>query len=115
MKLLPPTTFAEGQRAIALWLRSAAGAFYGFGTALVILLLWLGGWSVRSEAQRLSYIAFIGIAYALGSTAVTLALAVGGPVGRFKAAAGRDGVSVDLDDRDDKLAPTVTTTTEVRP
>jgi len=98
MKLPPPATFAEGQRAVALWSMSAAGAFYCLGTVGMILLLWLGGWSVRSEHDRLLYLALIGLSYALGSIAVTLALAVGGPVGRFKLGAGREGLSAELTD-----------------
>jgi len=115
MKLPAPASFAEGQRAVALWLMAAAGIFYGVGTVGVILLLWLGGWSIRTEPERIMYVAVIGISYALGSIAVTLALAVGGPVGRFRLQAGKDGASAELEDRDDSSSPSVTTTTEVRP
>lgn len=113
MRLPPPNTFAEGQRAIALWLMAAAGIFCGFGTIGVILLLWRGGWSPRTEPERIMYVAVIGMSYALGMISVILALAVGGPVGRFRVSAGRDGVTADLDDHDDPAPPIVTTTTEV--
>ena len=109
-----PTTFAEGQRAVSLWLMSAAGVFCGIGFAGVILLLWLGGWSAASEHQRIASISLMGAGFPLGMIAVILALAVGGPVGRFKAGAGRDGATFELEDHDDP-PPIVTTTTEVKP
>ncbi|MGN6124375.1 MAG: hypothetical protein ACTHOJ_15645 [Sphingomonas oligoaromativorans] len=115
MRLPPPTSFAEGQRAVALWLMIGAGIFYGLGTAGVILLLWRGGWAPGTQSARIMWISIIGLAYALGSIAVTLALAVGGPVGRFKLAAGRDGASAEVEDHDDPPATKVTTTTEVQP
>lgn len=105
MRLPPPVSFAEGQRAVALWLMSAAGVFYGAGTVGIILLLWRGGWAPDTQSARIMWIAIIGLAYALGSIAVTLALAVGGPVGRFKLAAGRDGASAEVEDRDDAPPP----------
>jgi len=98
MKLPPPATFAEGQRAVALWSMSAAGMFYGAGTVGMIVLLWKGGWSPASEHDRLLYLALIGLSYALGSIAVTLALAVGGPVGRFKLGVDRNGASAEVAD-----------------
>lgn len=113
MKLPAPTTFAEGQRAIALWLMATAGMFYGAGTIGMIMLLWLGGWSISTEPQRLTWLAVIGVSYAIGSIAVTLALAVGGPVGSFKLSAGKEGVSTELVGDDDET-PRVVTTTEVK-
>ena len=50
---------------------------------------------------------------ALVGAAIYGALAVGGPVGRFKAGAGRDGATFELEDHDDP-PPIVTTTTEVK-
>jgi len=102
MKLPPPATFAEGQRAVALWCMSAAGIFCGLGLAGIILLLWLGGWTVASEPQRITCISLMGAGFPLGMIAVVLALAVGGPVGRFKLAASRDGVSAEACDDNEK-------------
>jgi len=90
----------------------AGGIFYGAGTVGIILLFWLGSWSARSEHERIMWIALIGISYALGSIAVTISCAVGGPVGRFKMDASRSGVGFDLSS-DDQPAATVTTTTAV--
>jgi len=114
MILPPPSTFAEGQRAVALWLMSAAGVFCGIGFAGVILLLWLGGWTVASESQRIMAISLMGAGFPLGMIAVVLALAVGGPVGRFKVSAGKEGASFEAEDRDPPNVVT-TTKTEVQP
>lgn len=92
-----PTTFAEGQRALYGWLMAAAGVFCGLGFAGVILLLWLGGWSQASESQRITAIALMGAGFPLGMISVIVALAVGGPVGRIKAAVSREGGSIEAE------------------
>jgi hypothetical protein len=93
----PPGTFAEGQRLIYGWLAAAAGMFCGAAAmAMVALLMW-GGWSAAEE-----HTIVIIFGCALGGfiacmAAVTIGLLVGGPVGRFKGSAGRDGVSLEAD------------------
>ena len=95
--LPPPSSFAEGQRLIYGWLAAAAGMFCGAAAmAMVALLMW-GGWSAAEEH---SIVVIFGCA--LGGliacmAAVTIGLLVGGPVGRFKGSAGRDGVSLEAD------------------
>jgi hypothetical protein len=91
--LPPPATFAEGQRALFGWLMAASGVFCGFGFAGIILLLWLGGWSQASESQRIGAIAMMGAGFPLGMISVIIAMAVGGPVGRFKAGLTKDGAN----------------------
>lgn len=92
--LPPPTTFAEGQRALFGWLIAAAGVFCGFiSVAMVCLLVW-GGWS--AEHERLIIIIFgssLG-GFILLMGAVIIALAVGGPVGRFSVKASKDGAEI---------------------
>ena len=95
--LPPPQTFSEGQRAIFGILMAAGGVFCGIGFAGVILLLWLGGWSQASEAQRIMSISLMGAGFPLGMIAVIIAMAVGGPVGRFKAGASKEGVSFEAE------------------
>lgn len=94
---LPPTSFAEGQRLIYGWLASAAGMFCGLAAvAMVALLVW-GGWS---PAEEHSIVVILGCAlggFIAAMTAVIVGLLVGGPVGRFKGSAGRDGVSLEAD------------------
>ncbi len=91
----PPTTFAEGQRLIYGWLAAAAGIFCGLAAVAMIALLMWGGWD-KSEEHTIVII----LGCALGGfiaamSAVIIGLLVGGPVGRFKGSAGRDGVSLE--------------------
>lgn len=91
----PPRTFAEGQRLVYGWLAAAAGMFCGGCSLLMICLLMWGGWS---EAEEHSIVVIFGGAlggFIVAMTAVTIGLLVGGPVGRFKGSAGRDGVSLE--------------------
>ena len=97
LNLPPPRTFAEGQRLIYGWRACAAGMFCGaMAIALVALLMW-GGWS---DAEEHSIVVILG--WTLGGfvaaiAAVMVGLLVGGPVGRFKGAAGRDGISLEAE------------------
>lgn len=119
MQIVPnlpaPTTFAEGQRAIALWFMAAAGVFAGILIVAILCVLIWGGWP--SYLYRLIiYVIAGGMAgFIISMIAVILALAVGGPVGRFRVSATRSGADFDLSDKDDDTPAKVTTTTEVRP
>ena len=97
--LPPPATFAEGQRLIYGWLAAAAGMFCGAAAiAMVCLLMW-GGWS---DAEEHTIIIIFGCAlggFIAAMSAVIIGLLVGGPVGRFKGTAGRDGVSIEAEDQ----------------
>jgi hypothetical protein len=93
----PPLSFAEGQRLIYGWLAAAAGIFCAVAAVVMICLLMWGGWS---KAEEHSIVLIFGCA--LGSfiaamSAVIVGLLVGGPVGRFKGAANRDGVSLEAE------------------
>lgn len=103
----PPTTFAEGQRRIFGALMALSGVFYGFCAAALVYVLVFGPWTAGTEALRLKILAGGMAGFILGSISVTIALAVGGPVGRFKVSANKDGASVEAD----SSAATVTTTT----
>ena len=94
----PPQTFAEGQRLIYGWLAAAAGMFCGaMAVALIALLMW-GGWS-RAEEHTIVVIFGCTLGgFVAAMAAVMVGLLVGGPVGRFKGAAGRDGVSLEAED-----------------
>ena len=98
MKALPPPgTFAEGQRLIYGLLAAAAGMFCGgCAVAMVALLMW-GGWT-RDEQHSIVLI----FGWTLGGfiaamTAVIVGLLAGGPVGRFRLSATRDGASLEAD------------------
>src|SRR3546814_3902176 len=96
--LPPPTTFAEGQRALALWLMSAAGVFAGVMVVAIVALLVWGGWAPTNERLILYIIAGSLAGFVVSMIAVILALAVGGPVGRFKMHAGRECATFDTSD-----------------
>ena len=96
-KLPAPLTFAEGQRLIYGLLAAGAGMFCGLcALAMIALLMW-GGWS---RAEEHSIVAIFG--WSLGGfisamVAVIVGLLAGGPVGRFKVSANRDGACVEAD------------------
>jgi hypothetical protein len=96
-RLPPPGTFAEGQRLIYGLLAAAAGMFCGAcAVAMIALLMW-GGWS---EAEEHSIVIIFG--WSLGGfiaamVAVIVGRLAGGPVGRFKFEATRDGASFEAD------------------
>jgi hypothetical protein len=92
-----PGTFAEGQRLVYGWLAAAAGVFCGGASiAMVCLLMW-GGWSAAEEH---TIVVIFGCAlggFIATMSAVIIGLLVGGPVGRFKGSATRDGVSLEAE------------------
>ena len=99
--LPPPGTFAEGQRTIYGLLAAAAGMFCGLAAVAMVALLMWGGWSLAEEH---SIVAIFG--WSLGGfigamIIVIVGLLAGGPVGRFKVSASRDGACVEAD-RDDE-------------
>ena len=104
---LPPTSFAEGQRLIYGWLASAAGMFCGIAAvAMVALLVW-GGWSPAEEHSIVVILRCALGGFIAAMTAVIVGLLVGGPVGRFKGSAGRDGVSLEAEGDDDRAGGTI--------
>ena len=100
MKLLPPPgTFAEGQRYIYGLLAAAGGVFCGAcAVAMVALLMW-GGWSAAEEHSIVTIFGWSLGGFISAMVAVIVGLLAGGPVGRFKVAAGRDGASVETEAR----------------
>src|SRR4051794_21022664 len=90
--LPPPGTFAEGQRYIYGLLASVAGMFCGAcAVAMIALLMW-GRWSNGEEHTIVTMGGFIA-----AMVVVIVGLLAGGPVGRFKVAANRDGASIEAD------------------
>ena len=98
MKPLPsPATFAEGQRYIYGLLAAAAGMFCGACAVGMIALLMWGGWSAAEEHSIVTIFGWSLGGFILAMVAVIVGLLAGGPVGRFKLAANRDGASVEAD------------------
>jgi hypothetical protein len=94
-QLPPPGTFAEGQRYIYGLLAAAAGMFCGFcAVAMVALLMW-GGWSTAEEHSIVTIFGWSQGGFIAAMVAVIVGLLAGGPVGRFKVSATRDGASLE--------------------
>jgi len=91
----PPQSFAEGQRQIYGWLAAGAGMFCGLmAIAMICLLMW-GGWSPAEEHTIVLIFGGALGGFIAAMSAVIIGLLVGGPVGRFKGSAGREGVSLE--------------------
>jgi hypothetical protein len=97
LKLPGPQTFAEGQRLIYGWLACAAGMFCGSMAIVMIALLMWGGWSSAEEHTIVVIFGCTLGGFVAAMAAVMVGLLVGGPVGRFKGAAGRDGISIEAE------------------
>jgi hypothetical protein len=95
--LPPPGTFAEGQRLIYGLLAAAAGMFCGAAAAVMVALLMWGGWSVSEEHTIVSIFGWSLGGFSAAMVAVIVGLLTGGPVGRFKLSAGRDGATIEAD------------------
>ena len=100
MKLPEPTTFAEGQRYLYGLLASAAGMFCGAASGLMVALLMWGGWSAGEEHTIVTIFGWSLGAFILAMIVVIVGLLAGGPVGRFKVSASRDGASLEADGDD---------------
>ena len=98
MTQLPrPATFAEGQRYIYGLLAAAAGMFCGAcAVAMVALLMW-GGWSAAEEHSIVLIFGWSLGGFIAAMVAVIVGLLAGGPVGRFKMSASRDGASLEAE------------------
>lgn len=98
MKQLPaPGTFAEGQRYIYGLLASAAGMFCGGAAGFMIALLMWGGWSRSEEHTIVTIFGWSLGGFIAAMIVVIIGLLAGGPVGRVKLTATRDGASIEAD------------------
>ena len=97
--LPPPTTFAEGQRLVYGLLAAGAGMFCGLAAVVMVALLMWGGWSKDQEHSIVVIFGWSLGGFIAAMVAVIVGLLAGGPVGRFKVAAGRDGATVEAEHR----------------
>jgi hypothetical protein len=95
--LPPPQSFAEGQRYIYGLLASAGGLFCGAAAGLMVALLMWGGWSAAEEHSIVTIFGWSLGGFILTMVIVIVGLLAGGPVGRFKVTASRDGASIEAD------------------
>jgi hypothetical protein len=93
----PPATFAEGQRYIYGLLASAGGMFCGAASGVMIALLMWGGWSKDQEHTIVTIFGWSLGGCIAAMIVVIVGLLAGGPVGRFKVSASRDGASIEAD------------------
>src|SRR3954471_12283025 len=96
--LPPPQTFAEGQRYIYGLLAAAAGMFCGAAAGLMVALLMWGGWSRSEEHSIVTIFGWSLGGFIVAMVAVIVGLLAGGPVGRFKVSATRDGATVEAEE-----------------
>ena len=97
--LPPPLTFAEGQRYIYGLLAAAAGIFCGLCAAAMVALLMWGGWSRAEEHSIVTIFGFSLGGFIAAMVVVIVGLLAGGPVGRFKVEATRDGASFEAESK----------------
>lgn len=93
----PPGTFAEGQRYIYGLFASAAGMFCGAAAGLMIALLMWGGWSRSEEHSIITIFGWSLGGFIAAMIVVIVGLLAGGPVGRVRVVAGREGASIEAD------------------
>lgn len=92
--MIPPSTFAESERRYyGRWV-IGAGICYGIAAVAAGALIVWGDWPAALAKLRLIALWTAMAGAVLGSVAVTMALAVGGPVGKFSAKAGKDGAEL---------------------
>lgn len=113
MTLPPPTNFAEGQRKLYGILAAGAGMFCGLmAIAMICLLMW-GNWSPNEEHTIVVIFGWTLGGFVASMAAVIVGLLTGGPVGRFKLNASKEGLGIETDAP--AGPPVVTTTTTVAP
>jgi hypothetical protein len=95
--LPPPVTFAEGQRYIYGLLASAGGMFCGAAAGFMVALLMWGDWSPAQENRIVTIFGWSLGCFIAAMIVVIVGLLAGGPVGRFKVAASKEGASIEAD------------------
>ncbi len=99
--LPPPQSFAEGHRLVYGMLAAVAGIFCGLAAmAMIVLLMW-GGWSTAEEHSIVSIFGWALGGFLVAMVAVIVGLLAGGPVGRFKVSAGREGAALEAAGNDE--------------
>jgi len=96
-RLPPPGTFAEGQRLVYGLLAAAAGMFCGGCAIATITLLMWGGWSKAEEHTIVTIFGWSPGGFIAAMIVVIAGLLAGGPVGRLKLSASRDGALFEAD------------------
>lgn len=90
-----------------------AGVVCTVGAAAMVLIIWLGGWTDDTQAQRLEILSYAMLGMLAGILAVIVSFAIGGPVGRLKGGIGL--ASFEASSSAGEPIAQVTTTTTVAP
>ena len=100
------TTFEQGQRQLFGLLMAASGIFVG--VVALALLVFIGLLAFKFPDHRLTLIYILGGslgAYLVMQSIVMISMAVGGPVGRLKVSASKEGASFEAsEDGQDEVA-----------
>lgn len=94
---------------IAMMASGVACFAAGIGLTLII---WLGTWAADQEHLRLVILGGALAGFLIGAMFVQISMALGGPLGRLKFNASRDGVGIEASD-DECSTEKVKVTTEV--
>lgn len=65
-----------------LWISAIATSVF---LAVLIGIIWKGGWTVKTEAQRLNILALVALGALFIQVVILGTFSLGGPVGRWKA------------------------------
>ena len=95
--LPPPGTFAEGQRLVYGLLAAGGGMWCGCCSVAMIALLMWGGWSAEEQHSIVVILGWGLGGFIAAMIIVIVGLLAGGPVGRFRMSATRDGATIEAD------------------
>lgn len=109
------TPQSESLRRLMTLALFGAGIVCTLGAAAMVLIIWIGGWTDDTQAQRLEILSWALLGMLAGVIAVIISFAIGGPVGRLKA--GNGLVSFEASSAGDAapVAQVTTTTTVAQP
>lgn len=96
----PPSTFAEGMRLLFAIAALVAGVAFGLGAVAIVAVLVWGGWPAVLYAKIVGILGVVAIGSLVLIAITQIGILLGGPVGRFSAKAGKQGVELSAEDHD---------------
>lgn len=111
-QLTPQSESLRRLMTIALF---GAGVVCTLGAAAMVLIIWLGGWTSDTQAQRLEILGWALLGMLAGVLAVIISFAIGGPVGRLKGGIGLASFEASSASDGAPVAQVTTTTTVAQP